>query len=48
MGKIFLFIQQKYFFSDLKFRSLNVEAEVVDGGVAQGEEDGVHGKTLVA
>ena len=34
------------FFSDLKFRALDVEAEVMDGGVAQGEEDGVDGKTL--
>ena len=34
------------FFSDLQFRALDVEAEVVDCGIAQGEEDGVHGEAL--
>ena len=42
MGKIY----QKEFCSDLKFRALDVEAEVVDCGVAEGEEDGVHREAL--
>ena len=32
----------------LKLGALDVEGEVVDGGVVQGQEDGVHGKALDA
>ena len=31
---------------DCKLRALDVEAEVVHGGVAQGQEDGVQGEAL--
>ena len=31
---------------DLELRALYVEAEVVYSGVAQGEENGVHGEAL--